>query len=542
MDTQVKKIKIEKDKSKYAQGALILLIGGLICKFIGAFYRIPLSNILGAEGIGIYQLIFPVYSLFLIVVSGGMPIALSKIVAECRARGEKKRARRFLLQGIIYLSIISIFFSLIFLLFAKEIAIFQGNSLAETGYFAVAIAIFFASILTAFRGYFQGYQNMIPTAISQIVEQVFKLSLGLGFAILFLNYGLAYGVFGAMLGVAIGEILSLIYLTITYFVRRRKQETILEPQITEKFSKDFKTLIKKSLPITLNSIILPLIIAVDSFLIINLLMKTGVGNSVSTQMFGVYSGMINSLINLPTIVSLSLAVSLVPTISFNKEKGKDFSGLVSSTFKIIMVISIPCILIFLFFSNQIMAILYPTTSGFIMNLGANLLKISAINILYISILQITTAILQSTNKGAISLINLFFSGIIKVFLTIFLVLSPLNIYGAAIASVLCFALASGLNLIALKNEFNFELKSRGIGYILLSSFTMLGIALGLNYLFNLLIPLIYSIFLSLFIAGIIYLFLILLFPIFENEELDSIPFRNKINLFRKKLFSKSKKV
>lgn len=531
-----------KIKNKYAQGALILLLSGLICKFMGAFYRIPLSNILGAEGIGIYQLIFPVYSLFLIVVSGGIPISLSKIVAECRARGEKKRARRFLLQGIIYLSIISIIFSLLFLIFARQIAVIQGNSLAETGYFAVAIAIVFASVLTAFRGYFQGYQYMTPTAISQIIEQVFKLVLGLIFAVIFLNYGIAYGVFGAMLGVAIGEIISLIYLSITYFIRRKKEETILEPETTKNFWEDFKFLIKKSFPITLNSIILPLIIAIDSFLIINLLMRVGLDKGISTQMFGVYSGMVNSLINLPTVVSLSLAISLVPVISFNMEKKEDFSQLIVSTFKIILVISIPCIFVFLFYSNEIMTILYPATNGFIMNLGADLLQISAINIFYIAILQITTAIMQATNKGVISLTNLFFAGIIKIGLTVFLVLSPLNIYGAAIASVLSFALASGLNLIALKNEFHFELKAKKIGYIFFASFIMLGTALGFLYLFKFIVPLIYSVFLSLIISAFVYLFLIIIMPIFENDELNNVTFGNKITVFRNKFFSKFKKV
>ena len=531
-----------KIKNKYAQGALILLLSGLICKFMGAFYRIPLSNILGAEGIGIYQLIFPVYSLFLIVVSGGILISLSKIVAECRARGEKKRARRFLLQGIIYLSIISIIFSLLFLIFARQIAVIQGNSLAETGYFAVAIAIVFASVLTAFRGYFQGYQYMTPTAISQIIEQVFKLVLGLIFAVIFLNYGIAYGVFGAMLGVAIGEIISLIYLSITYFIRRKKEETILEPETTKNFWEDFKFLIKKSFPITLNSIILPLIIAIDSFLIINLLMRVGLDKGISTQMFGVYSGMVNSLINLPTVVSLSLAISLVPVISFNMEKKEDFSQLILSTFKIILVISIPCIFVFLFYSNEIMTILYPATNGFIMNLGADLLQISAINIFYIAILQITTAIMQATNKGVISLTNLFFAGIIKIGLTVFLVLSPLNIYGAAIASVLSFALASGLNLIALKNEFHFELKAKKIGYIFFASFIMLGTALGFLYLFKFIVPLIYSVFLSLIISAFVYLFLIIIMPIFENDELNNVTFGNKITVFRNKFFSKFKKV
>lgn len=532
-------------KSKYAHGALVLLLSGIVCKFIGAFYRIPLSNILGAEGIGVYQLIFPIYSLFLIFISGRIPIALSKIVAECRARGEIKRAKRFLLQSLIYLIVVSIIFSIIFLILARKIALLQGNSLAELGYFVVAIAIFFASVLTAFRGYFQGYQNMIPTAISQITEQVFKLILGLLFASIFMKSGIAFGVFGAMLGVLIGEIVSLIYLTFAYFLHKKKlKNDILMPEnskIKINFMEDFNLLLKKSLPITLNATILPLILAIDSFLMINLLMRSGFDSTLSTQMFGVYSGMVNSLINFPTIVALSLAIYIIPAISYIREKGENISELISSSMKIILFISIPVILIFLFFSNQIMTVLYPSVSNpYFIDLGSNLLKISAINILYISLLQISTAILQTSNKSGISLINLLFAGIIKIISLIFFVLSPLNIYGAAISSILCYSLASGLNIIALKNQFNFELKFKKIGYIFLNSTLMLGTSFGLFYLFNFIFSLFFSLFLSLLFAGIIYLFFSLLFPIFEDDELNKIPFGNKICGLRNKIISNFK--
>lgn len=533
------------EQNKCVKGALILLLGGTVCKFIGAFYRIPLSNILGAEGIGVYQLIFPIFSLFLIIASGGIPVALSKIVAECRARKEHRRAKRFLLQGIIYLLIISSIFSLIFIIFSNKIASFQGNALAGLGYLAVGIAIFFASILTAFRGYFQGYQNMVPTAISQIIEQIFKLVLGLLFSYLLIKDGIAFGVFGALLGIAVGEIISFIYLIITFTSYRRKVKNDLleakEIKIKEKFREDFRFLIKKTLPLTLNIIILPLILAVDSILIVNLLVRAGMTNSFSTQIFGVYSGMVNSFINFPTIVALSLAISIVPAISYRKEKGEDISNLIVVSFKILLFVSIPCILIFIFFPNQIMLILYPSATSFgLLNLGTNLLRISAINILYISLLAITTAILQASNKSLISLINLFFAGILKIVLTIFFVLSPLNIYGAAISSILCFAFASGLNIIALKNKFNFRLDIKRIGYIFLSSSIMLGGILGLNYLFNLILSSIISLVLSILSGGIIYLFFILYFPIFEEKEIDKIPFGNRINFIRNKIRIKEK--
>ncbi len=492
---------------------------------------------MGAEGIGIYQLIFPIYSLFLVFASGGVPIVLSKLVAECRASGEERRAKRFLLQSVLYLVFISSIFSIVFLIFAGQISIIQGNSLAKSGYFMVAVAIFFASILTSFRGYFQGYQNMAPTAVSQILEQLFKLVLGLIFASIFIKNGIAWGVFGAMLGVAIGEVISLFYLFFSYIFQNKKID-VLKPEqnkINEKFGSDFKLLLKKIAIITLNASVLPLIIAVDSFLIINLLMRTGLDATISTQMFGVYSGMVNSLINMPTIVSLSLAISIVPAISYKRQKGEDVSNLISSSMKIILFISIPAITIFMFFSTQIMTILYPgVADANLLALGAGLLRISAVNILYISLLQITTAILQGSNKSLIPLINLAFAGVIKIILTIFFVLSPMGIYGASVASILCFALASGFNLLALKNEYKFSVGARGIGYILLSSAIMATSAFALTYIFELFLPTSISLILSFFISGAFYLFMVLIFPVFSSEELIKVRFGEKLNFIKRK--------
>jgi stage V sporulation protein B len=527
--------------SKFARGALILLIGGVICKLIGAFYRIPLSNILGAEGIGIYQLIFPIYSLFLVVASGGIPVALSKVVAECRARGEQKRAKRFLIQSLILLIIISTIFSLVFILFGSQIAGLQGNLSAGLGYITAAVAIFFASVLTAFRGYFQGYQNMTPTAVSQIVEQTLKLILGLLFASFFVNYGIEYGVFGAMLGISISEVAALIYLAILFIIKRRKID-LLEPELSTNFGSDFKYLLKKSFPITLNAIVLPFILAIDSFMIVNLLLKTGFAGSISTQMFGVYSGMVNSLINLPTIVSMVLAISLIPSISYSHEKGEDISKSLSSTIKIILLVSIPSIFMYFTFSREIIAILYPhATNAQLVELGALLLRITAVNIFYISLLQVTTAILQASNKVFIPLINLVFSGVVKVILTIVFVLSPLNIYGAAIASVMCFGLASGLNLIALKNEFNFAISAKKTLYIFISSAATLGIAIGFNLLFNIFFSQFLSIIFSFGIAVLSYLIMVIFLPIFEDEEISKVPFGHYIVVFREKVTFKFKR-
>ena len=144
---KISSAKAKKTKSsKILGGAFILLVAGIICKLLGAFYRIPLSNILGSEGIGIYQLVFPVYSLILILSSGGVPIALSKIVAECRARGETERAKRFLLIAFLLLFVWSGIFSVVVVFCNEYIAARQGNSLAATGYIAISVALVFSSI------------------------------------------------------------------------------------------------------------------------------------------------------------------------------------------------------------------------------------------------------------------------------------------------------------------------------------------------------------------------------------------------------------
>lgn len=527
-----------KTSSKFARGTLILTIGALLCKVIGAFYRIPLSNILGPEGIGVYQLVFPVYSLFLIFASGGVPAALSKLVASCRAKGEKSRANRFLFQAILLLTFFSLVFALLFFLLGAKIATFQGNSLASLGYVGAAAAIIFASVLTAFRGYFQGYQNMLPTAVSQILEQVLKLVLGLTFAFLLIKKGVGFGAMGAMLGVAVGEVVALAYLFVSFLAKREKTD-ILEPKNKKTFWQDFWIFIKQVFPITLNASILPLILAVDSFLIVNLLNSSGVSSLFSTQMFGVYSGMVNSLINFPTIVSTALATALIPAISFQDELGKNER--IESIFKIVFFVSIPFVFIFLAFSRQIIAILYPSaTQGELLEIGALLLRICAINVFYISILQVATAILQAKNRSFGALLNLFVAGIVKVLLTVFLVQSPLLIYGAAVASVMCYAISSGLNIIMLRGEVRFGLSVKSVCFIFLNSLLAIGIAVGFNELFLLAFSGFVSMIFALLIAGFSYLLLCIFTPIFEDEEIEKIPFGTTINFLRNKLkFRKS---
>ena len=298
-------------KKYVLNGALILAISGFICKILGAFYRIPLSNILGVEGIGLYQMIFSLYSLALVIAGGAVPTSMAIVVAKMRAERKGSIKKVFLKYFFISAGLGAIFFA-IFLLFAPQISNFQGNALATTGYRYMSFAVLFSALLAPFRGLFQGYENMTPTAVSQILEQSIKLVLGLGLSYAFINMGLEMGVAGALLGIAISELISFIYLLIRAKIFSKSVSDYNDK--TPKISKDY-------ILIFLYVLIIPLVTAIDSFLTVNLL-NINFSTQTSTELFGIQSGMVNSLINFPVIFSLALSTSLLPSLTYYKTKNR----------------------------------------------------------------------------------------------------------------------------------------------------------------------------------------------------------------------------
>ena len=203
--------------NKFVKGALILVIFNMIGKVIGAVYRIPLANLLGAVGIGEYQLIFPLYSLMLSISVSGIPVAISKLVAEYNSKGMFGDVKRLVKLSILYLVGISTICVLFVIIGAKLIAKIQGNSEIYLCYYGIAPAILSVAILSVYRGYFQGQLNMMPTAISGVIEQIGRLVFGLLLAKRFVKYGVIYGVLGAVVGISVSELFALLFLTIYYF-------------------------------------------------------------------------------------------------------------------------------------------------------------------------------------------------------------------------------------------------------------------------------------------------------------------------------------
>ena len=195
-------------KNSFLKGTIILIASSIIAKILGALYRVPLIGLIGTNGIGLFQLIFPVYALFLVISSNGLTTAIAKIVSVKLERNENSYIKKFVKSSLLFALIIGAISSTILILLSSLISKVQGYNEAYICYIAIAPSIIFVCLIAVIKGYFQGLQNMIPSSITQIVEQLSKLIFALVLAKILIKKGMIYGVLGSLIGISISEIVS----------------------------------------------------------------------------------------------------------------------------------------------------------------------------------------------------------------------------------------------------------------------------------------------------------------------------------------------
>ena len=276
------------NKKSILYGTGVLTLGAVVVRVLGALYRIPLTRLLGSVGMGMYQMVFPIYALLIVISTSGMPNAVSKMIASCHGNHfVKKRIIKRCLLGIFIFSFV---LSAILMIFCTQLAIFQENPSLSVSYLAIAPAIIFVGIISVFRGYFQGERNYLPTAVSQIVEQIVKIAVGLILAYTLKRYGIGYAVMGAIIGVSVSEFCACIVLALKY-----KKEQIVEiGQVVS--STQYLSVFKTILPILLCSVLLPLANVVDSFIVVRILKRYFMSN-VATALYGIESGAVHGEIH-----------------------------------------------------------------------------------------------------------------------------------------------------------------------------------------------------------------------------------------------------
>ena len=300
-------------KDTFLRGALILTVAGVIVKLIGSVNRILLSRLLGGEGIGLYQMAYPIYLLALSVSSAGIPVAISIIVAEKIALSDFRGANRVFKISLGVLAVTGVVFT--FLLYWGAGWLIEHQFVRDSrAYYAIAAlapAIFFVTVLSSYRGYFQGLQMMTPTAISQIAEQFFRVVTMIVLAYMLLPSGLEYAAAGASFGAGPGAVVGLLVLIYFYMRQRadfkKKMFTQSADVIQESSVSIISRIVKLALPVSLANIMIPVVSSIDLLIVPARLEVAGFTVEQATELFGYLTGMAVALINLPTILTASLA-------------------------------------------------------------------------------------------------------------------------------------------------------------------------------------------------------------------------------------------
>lgn len=428
------------------KGTFILTIAGFIVKAIGSINWIILSRVLGGEGIGIYQMAFPIYFLALTISSAGIPVAISIITAEKAAKEDYVGAHRVfkvsltLICAAAFLLSAMVFFGSKWLIDMHIIR----ESRAYYSLIALSPAIFFAAIISCYRGYLQGWQMMTPTALSQIVEQLVRVVVMLLFASWLLPYGLDFAAGGASLGAGAGAFVALLLLIYYYYKLQRSLPKTSNKEFPYESTRHiFKRIVMLAVPISLASILLPLVANLDLLVVPRRLETAGYTTSQATELFGYLTGMAVPLVNLATIITAALAVSLVPAIS-NAHTLHDKKAIydhTSSAMRLSLLATIPFAVMLYVLAEPIVTFIYNAPAA------KDATQILAIAIFFLGIHQVTTGILQGFAKPKIPVINMGISAIVKVFLNWNLTAIPwLGIAGAAYATVVDIGFAAALNL------------------------------------------------------------------------------------------------
>lgn len=508
----------------FVKGAVVLILCNLIGKVVGAVYRLPLARIVGSVGMGQYQLTFPLYCLILTISTSGMPVAISKLVAEYNSKNRFQDSRRLLKTSILFLSLISLIGSVLILLCAKPIATLQGNPGAYICYYGISPAILFVGLLSAYRGYFQGCLLMFPTAISGLIEQMVKLVAGLYFAGKLIAYGVEYAVFGALIGVSLSELVAVLFLAFSYLIYSKKHRVVKDGEIYN-FKTHSKRLMALSVPVTFSSLIAPITSMVDSFLVVNLLMFVGFSSDKATTLLGLQSGVVEPLVNIPVIISVSISAAILPNVSslvakHNSSSSAEVKSLIQKAYQICLSISVACFVCFIIFGKQALNFLYGKSFDVgELSTSTKLLFFGAVNIVFLSLVQVTTGILQGIGEHKYTVKSLLAGSGVKIGLDIALLLvRVINIYGAVISAGACYLVVLSLNYKKVKKITGANIKE-SVFYVVIQAALVCLCAYFANLLF---VP-IFGDVVSMFIAGIlaVSVFAVTYYVFFISKENDS---------------------
>lgn len=527
--------------NKIIGGVFILTVANIIVKLIGFAYKIPLLGILGENGMAYYNASYQIYTWFYTLSTAGLPLAVAKLVAWSRAENKPRQASKVLKVALLIFGIVGLVGTSLMFFLSTPLSELQSNPDARISIAMLSPTLFFICLTSALRGYFQGHEKMMPTAISEVIEASSKLTLGIAFALHAKNSGLplSYQAAYAILGVSVGAVLSTAYLFITkVFFKADKGATELRDCRSEKSSSITKSLLNIAIPISLSSSVMSVASLIDSFVMIRALVSIGIDRTVAEGIFGNYTTQCVTMYNLPTVLVLPIAVGIVPYLTemLQKQDKKGFEKIAASAMKMTNVIAFPCALGLAAMADPILTMIFDNDTDRI----APMLSVLSLAVIFVGIVTVTNVILQTHNKQYMTLISIACGTACKFICAMLLTgvggVKTLGVLGTPTSTVVCYFVASLMNII-------FVIKYTGVKPIFsrvffrpLISASLCGAAaiLASNLLRDA-IGLTLSTLMAIICAAVVYLVSILVFGVITREDIYLIPKGKKIAALLEKI-------
>ena len=441
------------NRGKFIKGAAVLAAAGLFTKILGAVFRIPLTGLIGADGLSYYNVAYAVYSALVVMSTAGLPIAISKMVSEHIAKKEYRYAHKIFRVSLVVMLIIGLVSFIPTFFGADLISEFVKNPKAAPGLRAIAPALVFVPLFSSFRGYFNGRQNMLPTAVSEMSEQLVRVIVGLSLAYVLMPKGGYLAAAGATFGASAGALAGLLVIWTIYVLRKKTMLENLDEgsQYVVSSTTIAKSLLVIAIPIIIGSEMMPIMNLIDSGMIMRVLQQSGWTLEESKYMFGLL-GYCSPLIALPWIVTQAVGVSMVPAVSraYGLKNNEEVHEHVRLGYRTTMIIGMPCALGMAVLALPILSLLYPARPEECQD-AAPLLMVMAFSIVLSSNMQASTSVLQAVGKQMIPVRNLFIGCIGKFVVTYFLLrVHSINIMGACIGTLTAYFIAMVLNELSVK--------------------------------------------------------------------------------------------
>ncbi|WP_409341622.1 stage V sporulation protein B [Paenibacillus sp. MBLB4367] len=425
-------------KQSFITGTVILLLAGVVNRILGFVPRIALPRVIGPEGVGIYQLGYPFLIFIITIITGGIPLAVAKLVAEADSEGDEARVRRIFKLSLTLSAGLGLFFTIISMLSARFITShLMTDPRVYYTFLCMSPIILLVSVSAVIRGYFQGRQNMIPTASSQVSETVVRIFGMLLFAYWLLPYGIEFAAAGAMIGVTVGELCGMAVILLHYYFSRNAykaksgQQTPSAPK-TPGFSQEslMKRLFRIALPVTASRLVGSTSYLLESIFIAQSLAVAGIAAAVATAQYGTLQGMIIPVLLLPSALTYSLSVSLIPSLSEAAAHNdlKTIHKRMHQSIRLALVTGAPFAVMMYVLADPVCYYLYKNTE-----IGS-MLRMMAPIALFIYVQAPLQAALQALDKPGTALVNTFIGSAVKLLLITLLASKPnLGILGAVIA-------------------------------------------------------------------------------------------------------------